>query len=93
MKGLDFINPYTVESNDTLAILNAYGVEAARKAIINEVLNVFNAYGVAVDYRHLYLISDYMTFGGSIRAMNRIWMDVSGEPNVVQHLAFREDVL
>lgn len=43
-------------------------------------MNVFNAYHVAVDLRHLLLIADYMTFGGMIRAMNRIWMDVNMKP-------------
>jgi DNA-directed RNA polymerase I subunit RPA1 len=51
-------------------------IEAARKSIIKEILAVFGHYGVSVDFRHLYLIADYMTFGGQIRAMNRIWMDV-----------------
>jgi DNA-directed RNA polymerase I subunit RPA1 len=41
---------------------------------------VFKAYKVAVDYRHLYLIADYMTFPGVIKAMNRNWMKESVSP-------------
>lgn len=49
-----------IGSNDIFAILTVYGVEAARRAIIEEISNVFGAYGIAVDYRHLTIISDYM---------------------------------
>ena len=41
---------------------------------------MFGAYGVTVDYRHLYLIGDYITFGGNIKAMNRNWMAYSASP-------------
>ena len=47
-------------SNDIVAILKTYGVEAARAAIMREVSGVFKVYGIAVDMRHLSLIADYM---------------------------------
>jgi hypothetical protein len=49
-----------IESNDIFAILTTYGVEAARAAVIQEVSSVFGAYAIAVDYRHLTIIADYM---------------------------------
>lgn len=49
-----------IGSNDVYAILKTYGVEAARKSIIDEVSSVFGAYGIKVDYRHLTIIADYM---------------------------------
>ena len=49
-----------IGSNDVAALLHTYGVEAARRAIIDEVSSVFGAYGIAVDYRHLTIIADYM---------------------------------
>ena len=36
-----------------------------------EIKNVFAAYGIEVDYRHLSLMADYMTFEGSYKAFNR----------------------
>lgn len=48
--------------------------------MINEIVTLFGAYGVTVDYRHLYLIGDYMTFSGNIKAMNRNWMSYSASP-------------
>lgn len=61
-----------ITSNDIHAVLNTYGVEAARAAIITEIFTVFNHYGVSVDMRHLTLIADYMTHNGGYRPMSRI---------------------
>lgn len=36
-----------------------------------EIKNVFAAYGIEVDYRHLSLLADYMTFEGTYKAFNR----------------------
>jgi DNA-directed RNA polymerase I subunit RPA1 len=43
-----------------VAILNTYGVEAARAAIIKEISVVFAVYGIDVNPRHLTLVADYM---------------------------------
>ena len=61
-----------LECNDLQAVLNTYGVEAARNTIIREVAAVFGVYGISVDLRHLMLIADYMTFNGTIRPFNRV---------------------
>ncbi|KAK6941856.1 RNA polymerase Rpb1, domain 5 [Dillenia turbinata] len=61
-----------VSSNDIHAILNTYGVEAARATIIKEVMNVFGSYGISVDVRHLSLIADFMTHTGGYRPMSRV---------------------
>lgn len=36
-----------------------------------EIRDVFAAYGITVNYRHLSLIADYMTFDGVYKAFNR----------------------
>ena len=50
-------NLYT---NDIYAVLVNYGVEAARRTLVNEIFAVFKSYNIDVDYRHLELIADYM---------------------------------
>mmetsp|Transcript_317 Transcript_317/g.575 ORF Transcript_317/g.575 Transcript_317/m.575 type:complete len:262 (+) Transcript_317:3-788(+) len=60
-----------ITSNDIWAIRCAYGVEAARNSIVNEIRGVFGVYGISVDVRHLMLIADYMTFDGGYKPMNR----------------------
>ncbi|KAM5558921.1 DNA-directed RNA polymerase I subunit 1 [Rosa sericea] len=60
-----------IYSNNIHAMLNTYGVEAARETIIKEISNVFKVYGISVNIRHLSLIADYMTHSGGYRPMNR----------------------
>jgi DNA-directed RNA polymerase beta' subunit len=69
-----------LSTNDIAAVLRAYGVEAARACIVREMRAVFDAYGIGVDGRHLYLIADYMTQGGGFRPMNRAGIEAHGSP-------------
>uniref|UniRef100_A0A0E0LDG9 DNA-directed RNA polymerase subunit n=1 Tax=Oryza punctata TaxID=4537 RepID=A0A0E0LDG9_ORYPU len=71
---VDYLDINEVRSNDIHAMLNTYGVEAARATIIEEVKGVFGAYGIHVDMRHLNLIADFMTFDGGYRPMSRLGM-------------------
>ena len=41
---------------------------------------VFNAYGINVDYRHLSLIADYMTFEGTYKPFNRLGIKSNSSP-------------
>ncbi|KAI8987844.1 hypothetical protein BDF20DRAFT_814125 [Mycotypha africana] len=68
----DLIDVNYIDTNDIAAILNTYGVEAARNAIIKEVAAVFGVYGIKVDRRHLTVIADYMTFEGGYKPFSRI---------------------
>ena len=69
-----------IGSNDIYALLMTYGVEAARKAVIDEMSSVFGAYAIAVDYRHLSIIADYMTHGGGYRPFNRTGISNKSSP-------------
>lgn len=55
-------------------------MEAARNTIMNQIREVFKPYGISVDYRHLSLIADFMTFQGQYRPFNRIGMEESSSP-------------
>ncbi|KAI0010589.1 beta and beta-prime subunits of DNA dependent RNA-polymerase [Xylariaceae sp. FL0662B] len=67
----DFINPNRIQTNDIAAVLEVYGVEAARSSIILELGGVFEGHGISVDNRHLNLIGDYMTRNGGFTPFNR----------------------
>lgn len=69
------LNLRRMYTNDMHAIARTYGIEAARAALIREISNVFAVYGITVDGRHLSLITDHMTFTGTIKGMNRGAMD------------------
>lgn len=57
----DLVDVDQLTSNDVHSMLRTYGVEAARHTIVNECRNVFGAYGISINPRHLVLISDHMT--------------------------------
>jgi DNA-directed RNA polymerase I subunit RPA1 len=63
-----------------VTLLHKYGVEAARGNIVKEIRTVFGVYGIAVDYRHLSLIADFITYNGDYRPFNRIGMEESSSP-------------
>ena len=67
----DIIMKDELASNSIWDILNQYGVEAARQAIIEQASHVFTVYSIQVDERHLALIADYMTQLGQIRSCSR----------------------
>ncbi|KAH9869363.1 hypothetical protein IAQ61_006569 [Plenodomus lingam] len=59
-------------TNDIVAMLQLYGVEACRATIVREMHGVFAGHGISVDQRHLNLIADTMTKGGGFTPFNRI---------------------
>jgi DNA-directed RNA polymerase I subunit RPA1 len=67
-------------TNDIVAMLHLYGVEAARATIVREMHAVFSGHGISVDQRHLNLIADTMTKGGGFTPFNRIGMKGNVSP-------------
>lgn len=60
-----------IETNNITEISQVLGIEAARTAIINEAKHVLDEQGLNVDIRHLMLVADVMTSGGTIEAIGR----------------------
>lgn len=84
IKGVDTSRTKT---NDILEIEKVLGIEAARNAIISEILDTLDEQGLMVDLRHLMLIADIMTIDGTVRAIGR--HGVSGEKaSVLARAAF-----
>ncbi|KAI9809241.1 MAG: hypothetical protein M1825_002532 [Sarcosagium campestre] len=67
----EIINPHRIFTNDIVAMLRHYGVEACRGTIISELNAVFGSHGISVDNRHLNLIADMMTRNGGFQPFNR----------------------
>ncbi len=76
----DLVDPSRVGTNDVFAVLQTFGVEAARSTLVNEIKAVFGVYGITVDPRHLSLIADYMTYEGGYTALNRSGIDSQTSP-------------
>ncbi|MCK5043833.1 hypothetical protein KAR52_02425, partial [Candidatus Pacearchaeota archaeon] len=59
-------------SNDLHEVADIFGIEAARKLIINEIKMVLNTQGLDIDIRHLELIADAMTSTGVVKGVTRM---------------------
>ncbi|MCU0798109.1 MAG: DNA-directed RNA polymerase subunit A'' [Candidatus Thermoplasmatota archaeon] len=68
-------------TNNIMEICDVLGVEAARRSIFEEGRKTLSEQGLTVDARHLMLVSDVMTVGGTVRAIGR--HGVSGEKSSV----------
>jgi len=88
MEGVDYRRTI---SNNIHEIAEVLGIEAARAAIIREMMNVLEEQGLDVDVRHIMLVADAMTFTGRIRQVGR--HGVAGEkPSVLARAAFEVTV-
>lgn len=66
--GIDGLHTTT---NHVIEVEEVLGVEAARTQISAEIQNIMTAYGIGIDYRHLLLLSDVMTFKGEVLGITR----------------------
>jgi len=76
----EWVDANQVVCNDIYAVMQTYGVEAARATLVGEVGGVFGAYGIAVDARHISLIADYITYEGGYKPLSRLGMATSTSP-------------
>ena len=74
-------------SNDIHEILDVFGIEAARLALYDEINEVFSA--EKVNYHHLAVLVDTMTFSGRIVPVNRFGMS-KNETGVLAKSSFEE---
>ena len=58
-------------SNDLYEIQKHFGIEAARQAVINEIIKVIESQGLNVDLRHFMLVADAMCMSGQLLGINR----------------------
>ena len=49
---------------------------------MREVSGVFSHYGIPVDFRHLFLIADYISLHGFINPMSRMGMQYNVSPSI-----------
>jgi len=78
---VDGVDPTRTTTNDIHEIAEVLGIEAARNAIINEMVRVLEEQGLDVDIRHIMLVADIMTMTGKVRQIGR--HGVSGEKESV----------
>lgn len=86
----NILNLNRLYSNDIHNISLTYGIEAANKVIVREVRDIFKMYGITVDFRHMSLIADYMTFDGTFQPLSRKGMENSASP--LQQISFESSL-
>lgn len=78
-------------SNNIHEIARVLGIEAARNAIVDEIMSVLRDAGLDVDIRHVMLVADMMTWTGAVRQIGRL--GIAGEkPSVLARAAFEVTV-
>ncbi|ALU12004.1 DNA-directed RNA polymerase subunit A'' [Ignicoccus islandicus DSM 13165] len=65
------VDPTRTVTNSIKEIEAVLGIEAARNAIVNEILDVLENQGLDVDVRHILLLADAMTWMGEVRQVGR----------------------
>ncbi len=67
----DGVDVARTKTNDIYQVYEVLGVEAARNVILQEAKETLDEQGLDVDIRHLMLLSDMMTFDGTIKDIGR----------------------
>ncbi len=65
------IDSTRVVCNDIFEVKKVLGIEAARNALMNEILTIYEEQGLDIDIRHIMLISDVITNTGDIKGITR----------------------
>jgi DNA-directed RNA polymerase II subunit RPB1 len=68
---LDFIDNVRTFSNDIMEIYNVLGIEAARQTIYNELAEVLEFDGNYINYHHMALLCDRMTYSSKLISIFR----------------------
>ncbi|AIF68966.1 DNA-directed RNA polymerase subunit A'' [Palaeococcus pacificus DY20341] len=84
VKGID---PSRTRTNNIHEIASVLGIEAARNAIVEEIVNTMQEQGLEVDVRHIMLVADMMTIDGNVKAIGRHGI-VGGKASVLARAAF-----
>lgn len=80
-----------IYTNNVMEILKVFGVEAARKALEIEIKQVMELQNLAIDPRHIMLLTDAMCADGKVKSIGR--HGLSGEKaGVLGRAAFEETI-
>jgi len=88
IEGVDFKRTKT---NNIGEIAEVLGIEAARNAIIDEMMSTLKEQGLDVDARHITLIADAMTMDGEVKQIGRHGI-AGGKASVLSRAAFEVTV-
>jgi len=85
------VDPRRTVTNNIHEIAEVLGIEAARAAIMREMMDVLEEQGLDVDVRHIMLVADIMTLTGRVRQVGRHGV-VGEKESVLARAAFETTV-
>ncbi|MBN2052636.1 DNA-directed RNA polymerase subunit A'' [Candidatus Woesearchaeota archaeon] len=88
---LPFIDTYRTTTNSVSEIEKLFGIEAAREAIIREIIKVLKDQGIKIDIRHILLVADAMSMSGSVLGVSRYGI-VKEKPSVLARASFETPI-
>lgn len=83
----DEVDTFRLSCNDINETYETFGIEAARAAVMREIMEVVNSQGLSVNERHILLIADAMTYLGELKGMTRYGL-VADKMNVLTRASF-----
>jgi len=82
----------TIDCNDISKVYDLLGIEAARACLFSELNKVLSFDGSYTNKRHIMILSDIMTFGGSIQAVSRHGVNTQEYLGPLSRASFEECV-
>jgi DNA-directed RNA polymerase II subunit RPB1 len=87
--GRDNVDPTRTFSNHIHEVYDVFGIEAARQALYDEFSEVFDVAGAYVNYHHMSVLLDSMTYQGRLVSVNRFGMNMH-DNGVLARSSFEE---
>ena len=72
---LNNIDIYKSISNDVVAMYETFGIEAARSTLLREIIYAYERAGPTINYHHVSILIDLMTFTGGLTSIDRHGMN------------------
>lgn len=71
VRAIEGVDKARTTTNNIFEIYQSLGIEAARSALVREIINTLEEQGLEVDIRHIYLVADLMTSKGFLQQIGR----------------------
>ncbi len=71
VRAIEGVDKSRTTTNNIFEIYQALGIEAARAALVREIISTLEEQGLEVDIRHIYLVADLMTSKGFLQQIGR----------------------
>jgi len=71
VRAIEGVDKSRTTTNNIFEIYQSLGIEAARSALVREIISTLEEQGLEVDIRHIYLVADLMTSKGFLQQIGR----------------------